>query len=141
MKGLHETAVRFGNLVTWMAAVDLLVLAEPSGQSDQYTSPVLCRPIRLSSNRRAAPWQSLPSDIAKLETMLRYHVVVGKIPTGEMTQLACLRTLLGDELIVNAKKGLRINQAKLVSPNIHCRNGLIHTIDDVLLLRSMPSCH
>jgi uncharacterized surface protein with fasciclin (FAS1) repeats len=133
VKGLHETAVQLGNLVTWTAAVEIVGLVKLLEDDQYFTVFAPTDQAFFKLPRRIV--KELLSDVARLETVLRYHIVTGKIPTSEIPQVIQLRTLLGDDLLVNAKQGLRINQARLVRPNIQCRNGLIHTIDEVLLLR------
>ncbi len=54
---------------------------------------------------------------------------------GEMTRLNSLRTMLKDDLLIDASRGLQINRARVIEPNIECRNGVIHVIDSVLTLK------
>ncbi|MGH9831437.1 MAG: fasciclin domain-containing protein, partial [Blastocatellia bacterium] len=59
----------------------------------------------------------------------------GRITMGEMTRLNSLRTMLKDDLLIDASRGLQINRARVIEPNIECRNGIIHIIDSVLTLK------
>jgi hypothetical protein len=36
---------------------------------------------------------------------------------------------------IDASRGLQINRARVIEPNIECRNGVIHVIDSVLTLK------
>src|SRR5262249_47883864 len=78
--------------------------------------------------------EDLLENTANLEATICYHIVEGKITTDELPHRAFLRTLFGDELAVNIESGMNVNQAGIVQPNIVCRNGVIHTIDKVLVV-------
>ncbi|MFO7754749.1 MAG: fasciclin domain-containing protein, partial [Bacteroidales bacterium] len=67
-----------------------------------------------------------------LESILKYHVITGKImssdlATGDVTMLS------GAEAYIDAE-ALTINDANITSPfDVEGSNGVVHTIDDVLL--------
>ncbi len=68
--------------------------------------------------------------------MLTYHVVPGKVMSGAVvgTQQA-VTTLQGGKLAINGLSGVRVNDARVVTPNVAASNGVIHVIDRVLLPR------
>jgi hypothetical protein len=43
--------------------------------------------------------------------------------------------MLKDDLLIDARRGLQVNNARIVEPDIECRNGVIHIIDSVLTIR------
>jgi uncharacterized surface protein with fasciclin (FAS1) repeats len=52
-----------------------------------------------------------------------------------LERIDSLRTILKEDLLIDAKRGLRVNNARIVEPDIECRNGVIHIIDSVLIIK------
>jgi uncharacterized surface protein with fasciclin (FAS1) repeats len=76
--------------------------------------------------------KKLAADKAVVRQLVRGHIVKGKLTTDDLKKLDGVRTLSGDSLKVeNAKDGLRVGGAKIVTANIPCNNGMIHVIDAV----------
>jgi uncharacterized surface protein with fasciclin (FAS1) repeats len=66
--------------------------------------------------------------------VLQYHLVTGRLPAAELAANHCVTTKQGDDLnITDAEDGLRINDARIVLPDIPTRDGLIHGIDELLI--------
>jgi uncharacterized surface protein with fasciclin (FAS1) repeats len=75
-----------------------------------------------------------PENKKKLASILTYHVVPGKILAKDISgKKTSVRTVEGRKLSVNATKGVRINEAKVVSADVEASNGVIHVVDKVLL--------
>jgi uncharacterized surface protein with fasciclin (FAS1) repeats len=70
-----------------------------------------------------------PESKEKLQAILKYHVVSGKIMAGDVLKAAEVETLQGSK----APVGLTIGGANIVKTDIVCSNGVIHVIDAVLL--------
>jgi len=73
------------------------------------------------------------NDKALLTEILTYHVVPGRVLAADAAKLKSAETLQGEEIRIRAKKGVRINKAKVVKADIIASNGVIHVIDAVLL--------
>jgi uncharacterized surface protein with fasciclin (FAS1) repeats len=76
-----------------------------------------------------------PQNQEVLAKILTYHLVVGEITTSQ-AKSGQLPTVEGDSLTVkvdNAGKQIMVNKAKVVQANIQASNGVIHTINKVLL--------
>ncbi len=74
-----------------------------------------------------------PQNKAKLAKILKYHVVVGKVTSGDLGSIAALRTLEGSALIVDLSAGVRVQKATVIKADVAATNGVIHVIDGVLL--------
>ena len=75
-----------------------------------------------------------PENKEKLREILSYHVVTGKVASGQMSSLLALKTLQGKPLSVAVDgKSVMIGKAKVIKPDVSCSNGVIHVIDAVLL--------
>ena len=66
--------------------------------------------------------------------VLQYHLVTGRLTAKELSPNQCVTTKQGNDLnITEADDGLRINDARIVLPDIPTRDGLIHGIDELLI--------
>ncbi len=77
-----------------------------------------------------------PENKSKLVAILKYHVVSGKVMASDVLKLKNgteVPTLQGHSIKVQNKRGVRVNNAKVVKTDIECKNGVIHVIDTVLL--------
>ncbi|MCA9072149.1 MAG: fasciclin domain-containing protein [Planctomycetaceae bacterium] len=76
----------------------------------------------------------LPENKTKLQNILKYHVVPGKVMAKDVVKLDSAKTVLGQKVEIKAsKKGVMVNKATVVKTDIICSNGVIHVIDSVLL--------
>ena len=75
-----------------------------------------------------------PENRDKLASILKYHVISGRVYSTDAAGADQVATLQGGKLKVKAKKNtLAINDASVVSADIEASNGVIHVIDSVLL--------
>jgi uncharacterized surface protein with fasciclin (FAS1) repeats len=81
--------------------------------------------------------EALLKDKKKLATLLKYHVLAGRVPAAQALKLdgKSAKTLAGKEVGFAVKgKALVLNgKAKVVRVDIKATNGVIHVIDTVLL--------
>ena len=76
----------------------------------------------------------LGKDKAKLQEVLKYHVLTSKWTTDDIKLVKQTGTAQGQSVTFGAAgTTLTVNGAKVVKPNIDCTNGMIHVIDAVLL--------
>ncbi len=82
----------------------------------------------------AATIKKIAGNKAAVQQLLRAHLVAGTYLAAKLKTLNGqeLPTLQGTALKVQAKDGLRVGEAKLVTTDITCSNGVIHVIDVVL---------
>jgi len=75
-----------------------------------------------------------PENREKLAAILTYHVVPGKIMSGDITgKTTAVTSVQGGSLDVDATSGVKVNDATVVTADIEADNGVIHVIDTVLL--------
>jgi uncharacterized surface protein with fasciclin (FAS1) repeats len=75
-----------------------------------------------------------PENQAKLQAVLLYHVVEGKITSAEVVKLSSARTLEGDTVDISVKMGkVYIDGAQVIAADVEASNGVIHVIDEVIL--------
>ena len=76
----------------------------------------------------------LAKNKAKLQEVLKYHVLTSKWTTDDMKLVKQTGTVQGKPVtFAGSGASLTVNGAKLVKPNIDCTNGMVHAIDAVLL--------
>ncbi|WP_296461223.1 fasciclin domain-containing protein [Rubinisphaera sp.] len=74
-----------------------------------------------------------PENKDKLISILKYHVVAGKVMASDVVKLKNAKTLNGSKVKIDAHDGVKINNANVVKADIVTSNGVIHVIDAVLL--------
>ena len=75
-----------------------------------------------------------PENKAKLEKILKLHVLEGSHDAAALEKMKSVKTLAGEEVAIASKDGVvMVNAAKVVRPNMRASNGMIHQIDTVLM--------
>jgi uncharacterized surface protein with fasciclin (FAS1) repeats len=78
--------------------------------------------------------EALAKDKAKLQAVLKYHVLTSSWTSADVKQVKSTGTAQGKPIAVKLEGGsLVINNAKVIKADIPCTNGMIHVIDAVLL--------
>ena len=76
---------------------------------------------------------ALLADKAKLTAVLKNHVVAGKVTSKDL-KVGKVKTLSGKEVEVTIKDGkIFINGAHVVTADLDATNGVVHSIDAVIL--------
>jgi uncharacterized surface protein with fasciclin (FAS1) repeats len=75
-----------------------------------------------------------PENKAKLQSILLYHVVAGKVMAGDVVKLDSAKTVEGQTITIKMEHGkVMVNDAHVIKTDIGTSNGVIHVIDTVLL--------
>ncbi|MFT4648551.1 MAG: putative surface protein with fasciclin (FAS1) repeats [Glaciecola sp.] len=75
-----------------------------------------------------------PVNQATLRTILEYHVIPGIADSTVVSGLASAQTVQGEFVLIDSVSGgLRINEAAVAEVDIRASNGVIHSIDTVLM--------
>ena len=70
----------------------------------------------------------------KLQRILTYHVVAGRVSSADVLKLRTAKAVSGDTIEVTANAGtVRVDSARIVKTDIAASNGVIHVIDTVLI--------
>ena len=76
----------------------------------------------------------LARDKAKLQEVLKYHVLTSKWTTDDFKLVKQTGTVQGKPVTFTISGGTTsVNGAKVIKANIDCSNGMVHAIDAVLL--------
>jgi uncharacterized surface protein with fasciclin (FAS1) repeats len=65
--------------------------------------------------------------------VVNYHLVPGRITTGDIADRISAETVQGEYLAISNNGAVRVDGARIVSGDIEASNGVIHIIDGVLL--------
>ncbi len=76
-----------------------------------------------------------PENVRKLQDILKYHVVAGRLDSSAVADADQVETVLGESIEVSVSEdgAVMIGGAEVVQADIECSNGVIHGIDAVLL--------
>jgi uncharacterized surface protein with fasciclin (FAS1) repeats len=76
----------------------------------------------------------LPENKDKLERLLLYHVVAGQVLAGDLGFAQLVETVEGGDLWIRKYWGkVRVNNARVTTPDVLASNGVIHIINEVLI--------
>ena len=133
-KNIVETAVQSGKFNTLVAALKAAGLVNTLNGNGPFT--VFAPSDTAFSKLPAGTVDGLlkPENKAKLVSILAYHVIPGKIMSGDIAgKKISVKTVQGSEILVDAMYGVKINDSNVVSADIAATNGVIHVIDKVLI--------
>ena len=74
-----------------------------------------------------------PENKADLAAILTYHVVPGKVMAYEVFKLSSAPTVNGQDISISHDDGIKVEDATVTRFDILAKNGVIHTIDKVML--------
>lgn len=77
--------------------------------------------------------EGLLEDIPALTGILTYHVIAGKVMSGDLSDGMMAATVQGQDVTIGTEGGVTINGANVVTADIEASNGVIHVIDAVIL--------
>jgi uncharacterized surface protein with fasciclin (FAS1) repeats len=128
-----DTAVKAGSFKTLAAALKAGGLVETLKGKGPFT--VFAPTDEAFAKLPAGTVETLlkPENKDKLVAILTYHVVAGNVKAADVVKLKSAETVQGQTVAIDATKGVKINNAKVVKADIACGNGVIHVIDTVLL--------
>jgi uncharacterized surface protein with fasciclin (FAS1) repeats len=129
-----DTAASAGSFNTLVAAVKAADLVDTLKGAGPYT--VFAPTDEAFAKLPAGTLDDLlkPENKARLQAILTYHVVAGKVMAADATQLTEAKTVNGQSFKVRNEGGaVMVDGAKVVKTDIQTSNGVIHVIDQVIL--------
>lgn len=132
-----QTAVDAGSFKTLVTAVKAAGLVETLQGSGPFT--VFAPTDEAFAKLPAGTVENLlkPENKSKLVAVLTYHVVPGKVMSNDIVgKKTSVKSVEGSEIKVDATSGVKVDDAKVVKPDIEASNGVIHVIDTVIMPQS-----
>ena len=132
MDTIIKTAIEVGNFKTFIRIVQKAGLTHNLSNGGQYT--VFAPNDAAFSKFSPDKIEILLNDKDRLVTIIKAHIIAKKIISSSLMKMKKIKTINGKELSISIKKGLQVNDANVITPDIECTNGILHVIDNVLLL-------
>ena len=129
-----DTAVAAGSFSTLVAAVQAAGLVETLKGDGPFTVFAPTDEAFAKLPEGTVEMLLQPENKDKLVAVLTYHVVAGKVMSGDIAgKRVAPETVQGRPIAVNATSGVMVNDARVVAADVEATNGVIHVIDKVLL--------
>ena len=132
-KDIVDIAVEAGSFTTLVAAVQAAGLVETLKSEGPFTV------FAPTDEAFAALPEGTVEDLLKpenkdqLTAILTYHVVPGKVMSGDLSNNMMATTAQGGDVTIMTDGGVTVDGASVVQADIEASNGVIHVIDAVIL--------
>ena len=78
--------------------------------------------------------QTLVQNPPQLARILTYHVVAGKLMQADLAKLKTVNSVEGSPIRINCGDVFEVKNATVLAADIEADNGVIHVIDNVILM-------
>lgn len=129
-----DTAVSAGSFKTLVAAVKAAGLVETLKGPGPFTVFAPTDEAFAKLPKGTVGELLKPENRKKLQAVLTYHVVPGRLKAADVSKLTGAKTVQGQSVAITAdRSGVTVDGARVVSADIAASNGIIHVIDSVIL--------
>ncbi|MEG5032795.1 fasciclin domain-containing protein [Microcoleus sp. AT3-D2] len=77
---------------------------------------------------------TLVQNVPQLTRILMFHVVSGKFMKADLAKVGFVTSLEGSPIKIDCSDGFEVKNATVVTADIEADNGVIHVIDNVILM-------
>ena len=130
---LVETANHAGNFRIFLQALEAAGLKDTLKETGPYTilAPVDDAFIKLPQTKLHDLFKSENRD--SLRSLLSNHIIAGNLRSRELKRHSELRSMNGEQLRIESRADLWVNEAQVITPDVEASNGVIHGIHMVLM--------
>ena len=132
-KDIVDTAVEAGSFTTLVAAVEAAGLVDTLKGEGPFTVFAPTDDAFAALPEGTVAELLKPENKDKLTAILTYHVVPGKVMSGDLTNNMMADTAQGGQVTIMTEGGVTVDGANVVTADIEASNGVIHVIDAVIL--------
>ena len=132
-KDIVDTAVEAGSFTTLVAAVEAAGLVDTLKGDGPFTVFAPTDDAFAALPEGTVETVLLPENKDQLTEILTYHVVPGKVMSGDLSDNMMAASVQGDNVTIKTEGGVMVNDANVVTPDIEASNGVIHVIDKVIM--------
>lgn len=131
-----DTAVKAGSFKTLAAALKAAGLVDALKGSGPFTVFAPTDDAFAKLPKGTLDDLLKPENKEKLVSILKYHVVSGRVFSTDAVAAKHAKTLQGGEVKITSDGGVKIDNAGVVSADLDASNGVIHVIDTVIMPKS-----
>jgi len=132
-KDIVDTAVGAGSFTTLVAAVQAAGLVDTLKSEGPFTVFAPTDEAFAALPEGTVATLLLPENKEQLRSILTYHVVPGKVMSGDLSNGMTATTVQGSDVTIMVNDGVSINGANVTTADVEASNGVIHVIDSVIL--------
>ncbi|KRS12620.1 Nex18 symbiotically induced protein [Roseovarius atlanticus] len=132
-KDIVDTATEAGDFTTLLAAAEAAGLVETLKGDGPFTVFAPTDEAFAALPEGTVDTLLLPENKDQLTSILTYHVVPGKVMSGDLSDGMTAETVQGSEVTIGTEGGVTVNEANVVTADIEASNGVIHVIDGVIM--------
>jgi uncharacterized surface protein with fasciclin (FAS1) repeats len=132
MADIVDIAVGAGSFTTLVTAVQAAGLVETLKSPGPFT--VFAPNDEAFAKLPPGTITTLVQNIPQLTRILTFHVVSGKLMKEDLAKLGVVTSIEGSPIPINCSNGFEVKNATVVAPDIEADNGVIHVIDNVILM-------
>lgn len=139
-KDIVETASSAGSFDTLISAIDAADLGDTLKGDGPFTVFAPTDDAFAALPEGTLEEWLQPENKDKLVELLKYHVVPGKVLSGDISDdTVSVGNLVGSELAIDTESGVTVNTAAVTEKDIKASNGVIHVIDKVIMPSTWPT--
>jgi uncharacterized surface protein with fasciclin (FAS1) repeats len=132
MPDIVDIAVSAGSFETLVTAVKAAGLVETLKSPGPFT--VFAPTDEAFAKLPPGTIQTLVQNIPQLARILTYHVVPGALTQADLANTTSLISVEGSDIRIDTSDGFEVKNATVVAADIIADNGVIHVIDNVILM-------
>lgn len=132
-KDIVDTAVNAGSFGTLVAAVEAAGLVDTLKGDGPFTVFAPTDDAFAALPEGTVESLLMPENKDKLTAILTYHVVPGKVMSGDLSNGMMAATVQGSEVKIMTDGGVTVDGANVTTADVEASNGVIHVIDAVIM--------
>jgi uncharacterized surface protein with fasciclin (FAS1) repeats len=132
MPDIVDIAVSAGSFETLVTAVKAAGLVETLKSPGPFT--VFAPTDDAFAKLPPGTIQTLVQNTPQLARILTYHVVAGKLKREDLAKVDTVISVEGAPIRIDCSEGFEVKNATVVQADIEADNGIIHVIDNVILM-------
>jgi uncharacterized C2H2 Zn-finger protein len=143
MKDIVNTLIEAGSFKMLVSSIRAAELVDMLRGSGNFT--VFAPDDKAFSKLPNGTFEDLLKNVPKLNAVVMYHVVAGKLTVDQISQMDAAKTIQGQEIKIDARKyhlhvNPKINDANITNADLETDNGVIHVLDKVLTPNMALTC-
>src|SRR4028119_833571 len=132
MPDIVDIAVGAGSFNTLVAAVQAAGLVDTLKSPGPFT--VFAPNDEAFAKLPPGTITTLLQNIPQLARILKYHVVSGKLTKADLEKMSSVTSVEGSPIRIDCSDAFEVKNATVVAADIEADNGVIHVIDNVILM-------